>query len=91
MSSNHPGWVFYKDFANSEEQGICLLKEDAPPLRRPAVVKPPGLDLKRQNYLYESIREFCTENTKDITCPKPATGKVSRPSPCPAKRRKTEM
>ena len=83
--------MLYKDFANSEEQAICLLKEDAPPLRRPAVVKCPGLDLKRQNYLYESIREFYTENTKDITCPKPAVGKVSCPSPCLAKRRKIEM
>lgn len=55
MSSDHPGWVFYKAFANSEEQGICLLQEDAPPIQRPPVVKPPGLDLKRQTYLYQNI------------------------------------
>ena len=31
----------------------------------------PGLSAKSQWYLFKSIRDFCTEDTKDIMCPKP--------------------
>lgn len=90
MSKDYPGWVIYKEFAKSEERGIYLLKDDALPMQRPSFVKPPGLDLKRQNYLYQHIREFCTENTKDIKCPKPA-GEVSCSTEREAKKRRVEI
>ncbi|KAI4794620.1 hypothetical protein KUCAC02_031949 [Chaenocephalus aceratus] len=47
----------------------CFTDQEA----RPTELTPPGLDGKRQWYLFEKIREFCTEDTKDITCPKPST------------------
>ena len=40
----------------------------------PDVVEPKGLDAKRQWYLYDKIRPFCTEG-KDITCPLPSCSK----------------
>ena len=40
----------------------------APPPR----VQSPGLSAYRQWYLFNSIRDFCTDDTKDIMCPKGA-------------------
>ena len=38
----------------------------------------PGLDLKRQWYLYEQIRPHCKSNlAADLTCPKPKSPKPS--------------
>ena len=38
----------------------------------PCVIKPVGLSLQRQWYLYRQIREFCRDGTEDLTCPKPS-------------------
>ena len=46
----------------------------APPPR----VQSPGLSAYRQWYLFNSIRDFCTDDTKDIMCPKPT---VPQPGP----------
>ena len=44
----------------------------------PAIIQPKGLDPKRQWYLYDKIRPFCTtETAKDTTCPLPFC-----PNPC---------
>ena len=51
----------------------------APPPR----VQSPGLSAYRQWYLFNSIRDFCTDNTKDIMCPKPT---VPQPGPAPPTR-----
>ena len=68
-----PGVVFRKEFADSEEERCELLLDDEvlPPPRRPRPSTPPGLDNARKWYLHKKIREFCTPNTKDITCPQP--------------------
>jgi hypothetical protein len=52
-----------------------LLKNPAiqPPNDRPVPQKPPGLDEKHTSYLHRSIREFCTPDIMDITCPMPET------------------
>ncbi|CAG4978289.1 unnamed protein product [Parnassius apollo] len=34
-------------------------------------VEPPGLTYKRKSYLYNKMREFVSEESKDILCPKP--------------------
>ena len=51
----------------------------APPPR----VQSPGLSAYRQWYLFNSIRDFCTDDTKDIMCPKPT---VPQPGPAPPTR-----
>ena len=44
----------------------------------PDIIQPKGLDAKRQWYLYEKIRPFCTkEENKNKTCPLPRF-----PNPC---------
>ena len=37
----------------------------------PEPTAPPGLSAKRSEYLFQSIREYCTPQTRDITCPPP--------------------
>lgn len=39
----------------------------------PKIVNPKGFSTKRKEYLYTDIREFCTEETKDLTAPDPRT------------------
>ena len=42
----------------------------------PEEVKPKGLELERQWYLYEKIRPLCHTNlARDLTCPKPTLPK----------------
>ena len=47
------------------------------PSTMPPMVPPKGLTAKRQWYLFEKIREFCPDNSKDKTCPLPEVPKPS--------------
>lgn len=77
FSSATPGVVYVKKHAGSycPERAIMLLKDATtlPPKDLPAPVPPPGLSEARSKYLYESIREYCSAATQDITCPEPST------------------
>ena len=57
----------------------------------PHAPPPPGpvswLSAQRQLYLFKSIRDFCTEETKDTMCPKPT---VPEPGPTPPTRHREE-
>ena len=69
-----PGYVFVKESSDGEERLIKLVKDITwkPSLSNlPDIIPPPGLTLERQWYLHQKIREFCSENTKDIVCPFP--------------------
>lgn len=37
----------------------------------PDQILPKGLDFKRQQYLYNKIREFVAEDKQDLVCPLP--------------------
>ena len=70
---DHPGVVFLKKTATAEEEMRCLLRgvwlpspEDKPPSIIPA-----GLSLERRQYLYDKIREYCREDSRDLVCPLP--------------------
>ncbi|XP_055955699.1 uncharacterized protein LOC126815989 isoform X1 [Patella vulgata] len=73
FTDKQPGTVYCKESVDSEEQEFHLLKsKDAvPQFRMPSIIPPPGLPPKRQWYLYDQIRDFCSEETRDITCPRP--------------------
>ena len=43
----------------------------------PPVLIPAGLSATRAQYLYQHIRQFCHEESRDVTCPKPAGGDAS--------------
>ncbi|XP_071940904.1 uncharacterized protein [Antedon mediterranea] len=70
---DNPGMVFYKKYSDSPEQSFQLLRnlDVLPPVELPTPIVPPGLTYERQLYLHNSVREFCTEETQDIVCPRP--------------------
>ncbi|RXM94321.1 hypothetical protein EOD39_18113 [Acipenser ruthenus] len=69
----HHGMVFRKQYSDSKDEMFALLRDDTcqPPADRPQPIRPPGLDCKRKQYLYEKIPEYCTPATMDRTCPQP--------------------
>ena len=69
FDSTQPGMLFCTEYAHSEEESFRLLQDQH---RLPQPMTPPCLDVARQNYLHDKIREFCTPHTRDITCPPPA-------------------
>ena len=73
FDAERPGVVFAREDAAAEPVEFQLLREahHQPPPSRPPVQAPPGLDLARQKYLFEKIREFCSDEAKDVTCPPP--------------------
>ncbi|KAJ8300917.1 hypothetical protein KUTeg_022436 [Tegillarca granosa] len=73
VSRHNPGIVFVKEYANSPEVEINVLRNQNcrfPHLdpELPAVIPPKGLDPARQWYLYEEVAPYC--NNKD-SCKKP--------------------
>ena len=75
FDSAFPGYIFTKERAGSTEEKRSLLKVSSwsPSVDElPPVLHPSGLSNQRQLYLFEKIREFCPEDLKDITCPRPA-------------------
>ena len=83
FESSEPGVVYVKERINSpNEEKISLLKESpskekwSPEVNvLPEIIEPKGLSVERQWYLYEHIREFCPDEDKDVTCPKPSVPK----------------
>jgi hypothetical protein len=72
--SSTPGVVRVKVAADSEEETLNLLKSTSwhpEPSTLPETVTPAGLSLERQWYLYNSIAEYCTDETREKVCPKP--------------------
>ena len=82
MSTDKPGEVTVRKYADSEEETYQLLKRNVKPGdlthgRPPNQIFPEGLSPKRQWYLYDNIRmHIPDEGDKDITAPLP---KVERP------------
>ncbi len=82
MSTDKPGEITVKKYADSEEETYQLLKRNVKPGdlthgRPPNKLFPEGLSPERQWYLYDNIRmHIPDEGDKDITAPLP---KVERP------------
>ena len=77
------GKVLCKEVSDGVEVEYDLLKD---PSWKPSVaelpdtVKPKGLNAFRQWYLYEKIRQYCSERSRDTTCPLPSTCRPATPS-----------
>ncbi|KAH3705416.1 hypothetical protein DPMN_080487 [Dreissena polymorpha] len=97
VSADHPGVVECREFSDSPVVRITPTKVSkvnayvsCDDLRKEMFGK--GLDLDRQWYLFEHIREFChTDEAKNFTCPKPATGKRQKQTVPPKYRRCIKM
>ena len=84
FDKNTPGVVHLRLHSDSPEEKRRLMKDqnwntnasDLPP-----IIPPSGMSLERQQYLFEKIREFCRDGTKDLVCPDPTPS--PRLCPCP--------
>lgn len=73
-SKNDPGVMFCQTELNGPTVRIKVCPENNYPgiaPNMPEIMIPNGLSEKRKKYLYQQIRPYCTENTKDILCPEP--------------------
>ena len=70
---DRPGVVFLKKTATAgEEQRVLLHGVWSPsPVDKPPSITPASLSLERHKYLYDRIREYCREDTKELVCPNP--------------------
>ena len=67
------GTVFFKQYWNSEEKAVNLIKSkhNLPrPSQLPTIVNPQGIRRERAEYLFKEIREFCRDGTEDLVAPK---------------------
>ena len=73
FSSDKPGIVSVKKHVDTSSKELHLLKDNWNPGESvPNILPPKGLPLERQWYLYDNIRQFCPEETKDVVCPLPS-------------------
>ena len=70
FSAGRPGIVTMKLFCDSPTTEQQLTVTPCP-LQMPPVLVTKGLENKRKKYLFNEIRQFCHDETKDIVCPKP--------------------
>ena len=72
MSSTEKGIVYCSKTLRGEAVRIQII-ENIPSVTSelPTVVPPSGFTRQRKEYLYTEIREFCTDETKDLTAPDP--------------------
>ena len=74
MSDREPGTLYcYRHLNDVSPQQFQLLKKgvmNVPP-QLPPVIQPDGLSEERIKYLYDEIREFCSDETKDLVAPAP--------------------
>lgn len=85
FTNNYPGQVLLKEYSDSTNiTHYELLKSDIPFTSGdlPPTITPQGLSDKRQWYLYEKIRPFCSERTNDLVCPLPTVPRA-RYTPTP--------
>ena len=84
--SSEPGVMYVRKHSNTTEEKVILLKASwsPPPTELPDRVFPRGLSAERQWYLYEKIRQYCPDEDKDVTCPRPTVPKPTSRAGTPA-------
>ena len=80
VKADKPDTLYLKQSGDSAETEFKFRKNDwtPSPSELPPVTPPPGLSAERQWYLYDSIRRFCTPETKDTVCPLPQVPRPTR-------------
>ena len=72
MSAEDPGFVTCLKTFDDTPVRVRVVEDIAAITRNlPEVIPPKGLSRNRKEYLFTDIREFCTNETKDITAPDP--------------------
>ena len=73
MSSKEPGIVYCSNKLDDKSERVSIIEDISVPITKdlPKIVEAKGLSKKRKEYLFTDIREFCSEETKDLTAPDP--------------------
>ena len=85
--SSEPGVMYAKFHSDSKEEvKFQFLKDSWSPGSSdfPSQIFPKGLSVERQWYLFDSIREFCPPEDRDVTCPEPTVPKPRSRAGTPA-------
>ena len=81
VTADAPDTLVVRDYSDSPARNVVVGKGSLPKGLRP-IIRPQGLSMERQNYLYGEIREFCREGTEDLVCPPPTTSTMTvQPEP----------
>ena len=83
FSSDQPGKVILKKSRDDPPLTFKFMKVTPDVQTLPHTIQPEGLSDTRQQYLYDEIRQFCEEEYKDITCPRPKLHKRVLENPDP--------
>ena len=83
--SAQPGMVVVKQHADTTEIPMTIIKSSwkPNPSELSVQLEPKGLSAERQWYLYDMIRQFCSDDAKDIVCPLPTLNPKRRRTPQP--------
>ena len=82
FTSEDLGTVIVKRSCDGEEERLDLMISQPSVEDFPELVLPSGLSDARQWYLFQKIRDFCSDETKDIVCPLPSCPPTSATSSC---------
>ena len=72
FDKEHPRTVFCKQYWDSEEKAINLLRNRnflPEPGQLPDIVNPQGISREWADYLFKEIREFCHDGTENLVAP----------------------
>ena len=67
--------VQVQQYSDTKEISLDIVKNKLP-LNMPDIIQPKGLSLDRRGYLYEKIRQYCSDPSKDKVCPKPTESSI---------------
>jgi hypothetical protein len=77
---NKPNYVSVKEKGSDEYVEMKIIDNFDQQLNLPDRLIEPKVGFERQKYLYENIRKYCDEASKDVLCPDPVKGIFSQTS-----------
>ena len=76
LHADHPDTVILGKYCESPPTTFKFLRPWPPTVALPPNLQPVGLSNTRQEYLYNEICQFCEDEYKDTTCPRPLSRKL---------------
>ena len=74
FQSLNPNFVLVKKKSTDEYVSVRLIETYKPLKPFPEKSAIPKIGFERQKYLFEHIRQYCAEDSKDVLCPDPTIG-----------------
>ena len=95
FSKDTPGKVFLSGSQDLADCTVNILQpgcklEDLTPANLPEPLQPAGISRQRLEYLHKNVRQYCHEESRDLTCPPPPPLE-EEPAPVPASVEATQV